>query len=466
MGVLSAPHTRGLPTAGIQAFGHTVGQYACPTPGGFATHPAVNNPVALAAAADAGKAHYFGSLESLRGIAALVVVLFHVSWLTPLYHLGLVRNGYLMVDFFFILSGFVICHSYGNKIHTGTDTGRFLWLRIGRLYPLHFVMIFVALGMECAKYLAEVKYGIVSVYGAFAATNGYSFVTNLLLVHDWGFNHFPSYNTPSWSISAEFFVNILFCLILFVTKSSRKLVLVSIAFIAASAAVVIAGDDPGLTTMMDFGVFRCLIGFFIGVLVYQAYRALGKMAPPALKTGFMADALPLVFGLLLVALLSVKETGPSDFLVLPLVAGFLFFLVRAPGGLADRSLTAKPVSWLGKVSYSIYLVHYPILWCFLQVTRVILKSPVVTVGLEKVPAPHWAMATGLLICAVGTVLVVSHFSYQWIEEPFRKKARKLAFQWFPEAGAPKTSKGPRGIPALAGNLLAGAFRMVRFRVSG
>ncbi len=412
------------------------------------TNLVVNSTIIFPTSADTGKTHYFRSLESLRGVAALVVVLFHVGWLTPLYNLGLVRNGYLMVDCFFILSGFVICHSYGSKIQTGTHIAKFVWLRIGRLYPLHFVLIFVALAMECAKYYAERKYGIVSVYGAFAATNGYSLITNLLLVHDWGFHHLTNYNTPSWSISAEFFVNILFCLILFVAKSPRTLVLVSIALIGFST-FILTSCSSGLTTTMDYGVFRCLLGFFVGVLVYQLYRARGKkQEQPAPQNTFLSNALPFVFGFLLVALLSVKIPGTSDFLLLPIVACFLLFLVRAPGGVADRCLTCKPLSWLGKVSYSIYLVHYPILWAYLQTVRVVLKAPVVMIENEKVPVPHWFVANVLLVSAIGTVLVVSHFSFRWIEEPFRKRSKALAARWFLESNDTKAAETLGWTPAI------------------
>ncbi|MDB6166861.1 MAG: acyltransferase 3 [Lacunisphaera sp.] len=354
-----------------------------------------------------------------------------------------------MVDCFFILSGFVICHSYGNKIQTGTDSARFLWFRIGRLYPLHFALIFVALAMECAKYYAEKQYGIVSVYGAFVATNEYSFVTNLLLIHDWGFNNLPSYNTPSWSISAEVFVNIVFCLILFVTKSSQKLVMVSVAIIIFSGSAIIATGSLGLTAMMDCGVFRCLLGFFIGVLVYQIYRVLGKLKTPrAHQNGSLLNALPFVFGFLLVTFLSFKSPGGSDFLLLPIAACFLLFVVRAPGGPADRCLTSKPVSWLGKVSYSIYMVHYPILWTYLQIVRVLLKAPVILIGQEKVPMPNWIVSNVLLICAIGTVLIVSHFSFKWIEEPFRIKSKKLAARWFPASDAQKATETQRWTPSV------------------
>jgi peptidoglycan/LPS O-acetylase OafA/YrhL len=402
---------------------------------------------ALSVPSDAGKTHYFKSLESLRGVAALIVVLFHVGWLTPLYNLGLVRNGYLMVDCFFILSGFVICHSYWGKIRSGADTTRFLWLRIGRLYPLHFVLVFVALGMECAKYYAQIKYGITSVYGAFVATNAYSFLTNLLLIHDWGFHDAPSYNTPSWSISAEFFVNIVFCLIMLCTRSIRNLVLVSIALIIAGLSTILASDSIGLTGIMDCGVARCVVGFFLGVLVYQAFRASPKTkAPGAQQNNIWSNALPFGFGMMLLTLLSVKTPGGSDFLLLPIAAGFLLFLVRAPGGLADRWLTLKPISWLGKISYSIYLVHYPILWVHLQAVRVILKAPVVTIGPDKVPVPNGIVGLLLVASAIGSVLLVSHFSFKWIEEPFRKKSKELAARWFAERDTPEAAAAPKWTP--------------------
>jgi peptidoglycan/LPS O-acetylase OafA/YrhL len=162
---------------------------------------------------------------------------------------------------------------------------------------------------------------------------------------------------------------------------------------------------------------------------------------------------------LLLGLLSVKETGPSDFLLLPVAAGFLLFVVRAPGGFVDRGLTCKPVSWLGKVSYSIYMVHYPILWAYLQTVRVVLKAPAVTIGTDRVPVPSESMGWLFLIGALGTVLVVSHLSFHWIEEPLRKKSKVLAARWFPEGAKPR----PAVAPPIGGGVLAEAFRVVGLR---
>jgi peptidoglycan/LPS O-acetylase OafA/YrhL len=94
---------------------------------------------------------FLGSLESLRGVAALLVALYHVSWLNPTRYQGLVLNSYLMVDLFFVLSGFVMCHGYGHRIRNRAELGDFLVLRIGRLYPLHVAMLLVFLVREAVK---------------------------------------------------------------------------------------------------------------------------------------------------------------------------------------------------------------------------------------------------------------------------------------------------------------------------
>lgn len=115
---------------------------------------------------------YFGELESLRGIAALMVVLYHVEWSNPLTPHTFFRNGYLMVDFFFVLSGFVICYNYGQKIYNGKDVVRFMFLRFGRLYPLHLFYLIIFLGIEVAKYIGELKFNLVpSASSAFSLNN-------------------------------------------------------------------------------------------------------------------------------------------------------------------------------------------------------------------------------------------------------------------------------------------------------
>jgi peptidoglycan/LPS O-acetylase OafA/YrhL len=81
----------------------------------------------------------------------MAVVLHHVFWSNPVGDLAFFRNSDLMVDFFFVLSGFVIFHIYADRMPSFGSLLRFLWLRLGRLYPLHLLMLLVFLGIEVIK---------------------------------------------------------------------------------------------------------------------------------------------------------------------------------------------------------------------------------------------------------------------------------------------------------------------------
>ena len=96
------------------------------------------------------KAH-FRVLDSWRGVAALLVALFHLNLYSAIYTLDFVRNAYLFVDFFFVLSGFVISYSYGDRLKTFDELGEFAIRRFGRLWPLHAVVLLAFVAAESAK---------------------------------------------------------------------------------------------------------------------------------------------------------------------------------------------------------------------------------------------------------------------------------------------------------------------------
>jgi peptidoglycan/LPS O-acetylase OafA/YrhL len=102
-------------------------------------------------------------LESIRGVAALLVVLFHIpGWHPSFYYIGFIRNSNLMVDLFFVLSGFVIYKAYSVKIQNKMDLFRIQFLRFGRLYPVHLLLLLLFQGVEFAKYYAELVLDIQS----------------------------------------------------------------------------------------------------------------------------------------------------------------------------------------------------------------------------------------------------------------------------------------------------------------
>src|ERR1700730_13983011 len=128
-------------------------------------------------------------LESIRGIAALLVVLFHMpSWNARLHDIGFIRNGYYMVDLFFVLSGFVMNLNYCDRLHGVRDLARFQFLRLGRLYPVHLLFLLLAVLTAAATSIASIAFVLKIPSGsAFKDATLGSFTEQLLLIHSLGF---------------------------------------------------------------------------------------------------------------------------------------------------------------------------------------------------------------------------------------------------------------------------------------
>jgi peptidoglycan/LPS O-acetylase OafA/YrhL len=307
---------------------------------------------------------FFGGLESLRGIAALMVVFYHVdllypaAWPNPLTPHLFFKNGYLMVDLFFVLSGFVICHNYSRKIGGIKDAFRFLFLRFGRLYPLHLFFLLMFLGIETAKYFAELKFGFVPHNStAFSQNDAPSFVANLLLIHPFCSFADGTFNGPSWSIGVEFYAYLVFAIAVLVAPGKKKISIAACALTLLSAfLLIVIFRSPGLTTAAGFNFLRALMGFFLGVLAYQLYDSHHH------RISRWSETISLFAVAVLILFLSFKQNPELDFVVVPLFAVLIVSVAsdEAKRGVA-KVLDYAPMRWLGAVSYSIYLSHLMVL---------------------------------------------------------------------------------------------------------
>src|SRR5579863_9383070 len=137
----------------------------------------------------------FRVLDSCRGLCAVAVVLFHLDTYTHWYWLPVVRNGYVAVDFFFVLSGFVIASAYRAKLQTMPDVIRYAVRRLGRLYPLHLAVLLAFLVIELCRLW------IFQAADAFTNnTNATALLEHLVLIQGFTANH-ETWNYPAWSIS-------------------------------------------------------------------------------------------------------------------------------------------------------------------------------------------------------------------------------------------------------------------------
>lgn len=265
--------------------------------------------------------YFFGSLDALRGIASLLVVIHNIGWVFPGYENGAFLQGYLAVDFFFVLSGFVIYHSYRNSLKTLAKFGRFAWLRIGRLRPLHLFFLVVFIGIELARYIAQHQFGMVPNFPLFSYNNWNTFISNLFMVQSLGLHDHLSFNAPAWSISVEIATYLIFAalLTLFIARGKFFLVAASVS-IASYAAISLIGKT-NFDFNYDYGILRCTGGFFLGVLTYMVFDALTansrRSGLVVVRPGDLDNLLTPAIILCLSAFLIYKPLHQNDLAIIP-----------------------------------------------------------------------------------------------------------------------------------------------------
>lgn len=345
----------------------------------------------------------FEELDSLRGLCACAVALFHFHGPGLLAASTIVRGSWLFVDFFFVLSGFVIAHAYRARLASGFSVARFMGLRFGRIYPLHLFMLLV--------YLAAV---LVAGTGVEPDRTPGQFVQNVLLLNSL---HAAtnSWNAPSWSIAAEFWAYLAFAAIVVLLRGRAAIGFAALATIGL--AVLVIWSREGLGTTFEFGLFRCFYGFGIGALAHA-------MDPRWRWSGTFAEIAVAVLTVILVAAPdgAIKYAAPLLFAVVVLV------FARA-SGLISRALRMRPMLLLGTLSYSIYMVH-----SFVQGRlHDLLELLEPRLGLEL--TRHDPVYGDLLTVSRGTsdvlsvlmlalVIAAAAFTYRFVEQPGRRWTRK------------------------------------------
>jgi peptidoglycan/LPS O-acetylase OafA/YrhL len=391
---------------------------------------------------------FFGGLESLRGVAALAVAAYHIPWLNATYQWGLVRNAYLWVDFFFVLSGFVISHSYVDKIRSGREFARFLWLRLGRLYPLHLFVLLLFLSTHLAEFARDLIIGDIGGSRALSHVRYYEIFTSLFLVQGLGFNRELDYNFPAWSISTELYTCVVFGLVAW-CMPRRGWLTAALTSIGAFLVLLVVGDR---SLTMTLGFVRCLGGFFLGILTYRAYLLVRSWTWLTERSG-VVDTVLMAALVGFVVFLATKRRGYSDFLVPPFVAVIVLLVAARPEGVAVRALTAKPLAWLGKVSYSVYMVHALTIIIAGRILLLVTHSTTRgAIGIQDVPRAAAVIApdsswigTLFAVITLATICAISQLTFAFVEDPFRRRARRFADKHFADEPSVGLASEPRGI---------------------
>jgi peptidoglycan/LPS O-acetylase OafA/YrhL len=363
----------------------------------------------------------FYSLDVLRGIAALSVVFWHWQHFffdgtrkapvaldaLPLYDVffALYTKGWLGVDLFFCLSGFIFYWLYSAAVASNAVSGRdFFVLRFSRLYPLHLAtLLAVAIGQALFLRMTD-------SYFVYPHNDAYHFVLNLLFAPAWGLEESTSFNAPVWSVSVEVALYALFfalCRLLPV----RPRVLLG----AAAAGLVL------MEVYLPLG--RGMSAFFIGGCVYLAYERIVASS----RTEALARWLPWLVGALwLLAVALSPGAGQSWFgarLMHLYAAALLFPLTILTLALVEtrRGHLMRRVAFLGDISYSSYLLHFPLQFAVIGV--------VIWIGLDRtIFYSAWTFVAFLAL-----LLAVSLVSYRFLELPAQRALRRHALTRRPGA---------------------------------
>ncbi|ADI30622.1 acyltransferase family protein [Methylotenera versatilis] len=352
-------------------------------------------------------------LESIRGIAALLIVVHHIpSWNALFYDITIIKNASLMVELFFVLSGFVIFKAYSEKIKTGKDLIKFQFLRFGRLYPVHIIFLFALVLVEILRYVAVNKLGINSPNRIpFEENNWSAFFKQIFLVQAfWSNKEAITFNGPAWSISAEFYTYFIFGLIVLYLNKIKLFVFYSSAFLFLVLLVTIVPIDH------NFFV-RCLAGFFIGCCTASISEKINFRVHSSLIS------IPLA-GILL--FLQFKPANPHyDVTIYFLTSLLILSIVLSDGGIIKRVLNLRLLTWLGAISFSVYMSHSALLWVVNQTYRTVLKPHEAVIDGISTPQLSVIGAALAYMIFIGLVLLVSNYIYKNVEGPFREVSRKL-----------------------------------------
>lgn len=342
------------------------------------------------------------TLTGVRGIAALMVLFYHIrggmTGFAPPQVISVLGQGYLAVDLFFVLSGFVLWWNYGAQFRAQGARGapHFIMRRFARIFPLH-VAILSAMALFALALL---------VSGRDPGAH-YSFVqlpAHYLLVQNWGFGDRLTWNDPAWSISTEWAAYLLLAVTggriarLSPGRWSFPLLIIGLAaglgaWFAATGRTSIGQDIPAT------GLLRCLIEFGMGILLCQwwtAQQAGGRTAViVGTALGFAALGTTWLFSL-------------SQPAAIPLIMVAVVIL-SLQASVAAKPLLAGPIAqWLGDISYAVYLSHF-FLWILFKLFFV--DDP--------------AMVSPVKIAAfVIMTLAVSHLLHVWLEVPGRRFAQR------------------------------------------
>ena len=343
------------------------------------------------------------ALDLGRGLAAIVVMLYHIKFLFS--EVQVFHRGYLCVDFFFLLSGYVIANSYDKKIFNGLSAKAFVAIRVARLWPLVLLTTLIAFAVQVvrfSRYMPDLSGWDLAV----------SLACNLVMIPSPSSPNgflFP-FNGAAWSIFFEMGANLIYIsMFRYTTGSTLRFVLLGSGLALAWTALAFNSLDVGMTqTSLIFGLPRVLFSFFLGVVLFRWRNSLWN--PPFSGVPAFLVALIVTGALIGIPVIPLAYVnGVIDFLLVVFVFPVLLLIARN----ARLSGSLGSLAWfLGGISYSVYLLQTPLMVGYSALPQLFLGQKI------AVFAP-WA---GFLFTLL--LLPVAYICWTYFERPAQRWLRE------------------------------------------
>ncbi|NCD72341.1 acyltransferase family protein [Mucilaginibacter agri] len=359
----------------------------------------------------APKPHY-PILDGLRGVAAIIVVTFHLAEPLSTSHLdNLVNHGYLAVDFFFLLSGFVIGYAYDDRWPKMT-VGSFFKRRIERLQPM--VVLGMTLGAIGFYFTDSTLWPLIHTVPLWkmlvVMLIGYTILPVPLSLDIRGWEEMHPLNSVGWSLFFEYIANILYAI--WIRKFSKTAlgILVGIAAIALAHLAITNGDVGGGWTLnveqVRIGLTRTMYPFFAGLLLSRIVK------PTQIKNAFLLCSLLVALVLYMPRISGAEHiwlNGIYESVCIIIVFPLIVYL--GASGVMQTTRENRICKFLGDISYPLYMVHYPLVYFY-----------VAWISNHKGTTIVQAWPYALLI--LTSAVVLAYATLKWYDEPVRKWLRK------------------------------------------
>ncbi|WP_036153540.1 acyltransferase family protein [Maribacter forsetii] len=348
-------------------------------------------------------------LDGLRGVFSIMIVFFHYreAFLPEYLHqFFFIREAYTFVDFFFVLSGYVIAYNY-HSLATWDEFKLYLKKRFIRLFPLLFFTATLALGLD-----------IIGNYFFPSMVDNVDTLPVLLLRYMDTLcftNSSPilgstsGMNGVSWSISSEMISYIVFGLISIIAiKKNNRGLLLGIVIITS---ILFAVYNGSYINTGDYGFIRGLISFNLGYFVWKISR-LNFNVPNIFE--YLIPILLLVIFYVLNKLIFGFQKEMLILAIVPIFFASAILVLLKTNGLLSKILSSKPLVFLGDISYSIYLNHF----------LLVLILPRLFFGMFKLPQNNFTQL-GLFILIIAFVIIFSNLTYKYIEKKGSRLLRDI-----------------------------------------